>query len=403
MSDDKLSQNDIDALIAKMTGANPANKPKEIHDQLGISEIELKGIKKLFEVSINASSEVLMSITQKDIKVDSIGEVKLAGRKELSKLIEPPFISTKVDYTVGLRGLELLLIKQSDMNKLMHLQFQAMGFDPPEGDDEFILSASQELMNQMLGNTAAKVGEVLNILVDISTPNAQIISEDSEIVDLKEDSESYIYTTFRLNIDGQISGDLIKVLDTDFKDELIGLMNKTTFLDEWKETDVENTLTIHNDDNISDLEESVDETSNIEPVASISESYSEMDMQFGGSISMEGQNYQKPRNIVEGSDVQVSKFQLPQLSHSPLMQHQQGTTNRIKDVEIDLTVELGRTKMRVKEILELDKGSIIELNRLAGEHVDLYANGTLICKGEVVVIKDNFAFRVLNIIDKEYR
>lgn len=403
MSDDKLSQNDIDALIAKMTGANPANKPKEIHDQLGISEIELKGIKKLFEISINASSEVLMSITQKDIKVDSIGEVKLAGRKELSKLIEPPFISTKVDYTIGLRGLELLLIKQSDMNKLMHLQFQAMGFDPPEGDDEFILSASQELMNQMLGNTAAKVGEALNILVDISTPNAQIISEDSEIVDLKEDSESYIYTTFRLNINGQISGDLIKVLNTDFKDELIELMNKTTFLDEWKETDTENTLTIHNDDNISGLEESVDEISNIEPIDSISESYSEMDMQFGGSISMEGQNYQKPRNIVEGSDVQVSKFQLPQLSHSPLMQHQQGTTNRIKDVEIDLTVELGRTKMRVKEILELDKGSIIELDRLAGEHVDLYANGTLICKGEVVVIKDNFAFRVLNIIDKEYR
>lgn len=403
MSDDKLSQNDIDALIAKMTGANPANKPKEIHDQLGISEIELKGIKKLFEISINASSEVLMSITQKDIKVDSIGEVKLAGRKELSKLIEPPFISTKVDYTIGLRGLELLLIKQSDMNKLMHLQFQAMGFEPPEGDDEFILSASQELMNQMLGNTAAKVGEALNILVDISTPNAQIISEDSEIVDLKEDSESYIYTTFRLNIDGQISGDLIKVLDTDFKDELIELMNKTTFLDEWKETDTENTLTIHNDDTISGLEESVDEISNIEPIDSISESYREMDMQFGGSISMEGQNYQKPRNIIEGSDVQVSKFQLPQLSHSPLMQHQQGTTNRIKDVEIDLTVELGRTKMRVKEILELDKGSIIELDRLAGEHVDLYANGTLICKGEVVVIKDNFAFRVLNIIDKEYR
>lgn len=402
MSEDKLSQNDIDALIAKMTGAAPSDAKKGINEELGISDIELKGIKKLFELSINASSEVLMSITQKDIKVVSIEEIKLAGRKEISQLIEPPFISTKVDYTIGLRGLELLLIKQSDMNKLMNLQFQAMGmeFSAMDGDDEFMLSASQELMNQMLGNTAAKVGEALNILVDISTPNAQIISgEDgnSEIKELKEDSQSYIYTTFKLNIDGQISGDLIKVLDTDFIHELIELMNKSTFLDEYKEDTSNNDLTIHSDDllEMSDHSVSIDTPMEIqtqEPAIS--------NISSGLELS---DNYEKPKNIIDGQDVAVSKFQLPHLDSASIPNRIQGTTNRIKDVEVDLSVELGRTKMKVRDILELDKGSIIELDRLAGEHVDLYANGTLISKGEVVVIKDNFAFRVLNIIDKDYR
>ena len=422
MSEDKLSQNDIDALIAKMRGggATPA-PPKDdntaICEQLGISKLEFKGLGKLFEISINASSEVLQTITQKEITVDSIGEIKLAGRREISALIEPPFISTKVDYTVGLRGLELFLIKQQDMNDLMKLQFESMGYFPDDDNEEFILSASQEVMNQMLGNTAAKLGAALDILVDISTPDATVITgqdDNKEIEALKEDSTSYVYTTFKLNIGGQITGDLIKVLDADFIEELTGIMNNSTFLDEWRgefeEEKKDNNATnneidgeeIEDEDSFShsihvledDIPQNQQIPQQIPQYTNSYESYSDLSPSAG---------YTKPTSIVNGDDTHVTKYVLPQLEQKINPNIQTASTNRIKSVEVELTVELGRTKMKVKDILELDKGSIIELNRLAGEHVDLYANGTLISKGEVVVIKDNFAFRVLNIIDQDYR
>ncbi|PKA14304.1 flagellar motor switch protein FliN, partial [Leptospira haakeii] len=78
----------------------------------------------------------------------------------------------------------------------------------------------------------------------------------------------------------------------------------------------------------------------------------------------------------------------------------QGTPNLnlLMDVQMSVTVELGRTKMYIKDILGLGEGSIIELDKLAGEPVDLLVNGKLIAKGEVVVIDENFGVRVTDIV-----
>ncbi|WP_246838594.1 flagellar motor switch protein FliN, partial [Leptospira stimsonii] len=72
--------------------------------------------------------------------------------------------------------------------------------------------------------------------------------------------------------------------------------------------------------------------------------------------------------------------------------------NLLMDVQMSVTVELGRTKMYIKDILGLGEGSIIELDKLAGEPVDLLVNGKLIAKGEVVVIDENFGVRVTDIV-----
>ena len=408
MSDDKLSQNDIDALIAKVRGTSATTQPSNSGDdfeKLGLNEIDKKGLSKLFRISIEASSEVLESITQREITIDSISDIKLAGGKEISKLIEPPFIATKVDYTIGLRGLDLLLIKQQDMNNLMSLQFESMGFEPSPDDEEFILSASNEVMNQMLGHTANKLGNALDIFIDISTPTSTVINDEVHIPELKEDSSSYIYTTFKLNIGGRVTGDLIKILDSDFIEELKDIMHKGTYLDEWKTeetaTEEEEHSFNHNLDTTEDDETEHSFNHNIDTTED--NSVNNQPMYHEEFTPRMQQPYQKPSNIVDGTDLAVSKYELPRLESNPNFDPRLASTSRIKSVEVELTVELGRTKMKVKDILELDKGSIIELQRLAGEHVDLYANGTLISKGEVVVIKDNFAFRVLNIVDQDYR
>lgn len=75
----------------------------------------------------------------------------------------------------------------------------------------------------------------------------------------------------------------------------------------------------------------------------------------------------------------------------------------VMDVKLTLTVELGRTEVPIKKVLELTRGSVIELDKIAGEPVELYANGKLIAKGEVVVIEDNFGLRITSIISLDNR
>jgi len=77
--------------------------------------------------------------------------------------------------------------------------------------------------------------------------------------------------------------------------------------------------------------------------------------------------------------------------------------NILLDVKLQLTVELGKTELPIKKVLELTKGSIVTLNKAAGEPVELYANGKLIAYGEVVVIEDNFGLRITHITDPAKR
>ena len=87
--------------------------------------------------------------------------------------------------------------------------------------------------------------------------------------------------------------------------------------------------------------------------------------------------------------------------------HTQGEINKnleiLMDIKLQLTVELGRTELPIKKVLELTRGSIIELEKVAGEPVELYANGKLVAHGEVVVIEDNFGLRITSITDPEDR
>jgi flagellar motor switch protein FliN len=75
----------------------------------------------------------------------------------------------------------------------------------------------------------------------------------------------------------------------------------------------------------------------------------------------------------------------------------------VKDIPVVLTVELGRTDMVIQDILELTPGKVIELDRLAGEPLDILVNGTLLARGEVVVVDENFGVRLTSIIDPSLR
>lgn len=97
--------------------------------------------------------------------------------------------------------------------------------------------------------------------------------------------------------------------------------------------------------------------------------------------------------------VQFGTFQAPAGVQAP----PEGNLDLLMDVPLDITVELGRASRRVRDVLGLSPGSIVELSKLAGEPVDLLVNGRPIAKGEVVVIDENFAVRIIEILSREDR
>lgn len=96
----------------------------------------------------------------------------------------------------------------------------------------------------------------------------------------------------------------------------------------------------------------------------------------------------------------VKRFELSSLAGTPAST-EEATLDLIQDVELDLEIELGRTRMHLEEVLQLKRGSVVPLDKLAGDPVDVYVNGRLIARGEVLVLNDNFCIRVAELIAGE--
>jgi flagellar motor switch protein FliN/FliY len=96
----------------------------------------------------------------------------------------------------------------------------------------------------------------------------------------------------------------------------------------------------------------------------------------------------------------ISPFQFPEFSGSP-PSSEKATLELLRDVELDLRIELGRTEMYLEDVLKLRRGAVVSLDKLAGDPVDIYVNGRLIGRGEVLVLNDNFCVRVAELLTGE--
>ena len=127
--------------------------------------------------------------------------------------------------------------------------------------------------------------------------------------------------------------------------------------------------------------------------------HNEADMQEHNFTNQQEDSVPETEKTVTVQPVQFASFEDLDQVQGPANQN----LNILLDVKLQLTVELGKTELPIKKVLELTKGSIVTLNKAAGEPVELYANGKLIAYGEVVVIEDNFGLRITHITDPARR
>lgn len=412
-----LSQDEIDALMNDEEDEDSAAENETAENRAGgavisdLSSEEIDVIGEVNNIAMGSSATALSTLL--DEKVDiTTPQVEVQTFKQLIEQYNRPCVLVKVEYVEGIEGLSLLVIDTEDAAVIADLM---MGGDGLEGMDqemlnEISISAVGEAMNQMMGAASTAMSNILDELVNISPPTAEYIDLDDVIEegrDWFDPDEKIVVTSFKLKVGDVIDSSFKQISSYDFVKNLAeSLLHGTTGLmdNTIDEKEIEEEVK-------EEVDTSVKEEYQKQPAAATKNSAAQNKAPAAGQSQSESRQQQAPqqqrrepqnRNIEREEKVDVQSAQFPEFNEAST-QPLPNNMELIKDVPLEVTVRLGKTVMKIRDILDLGDGSIIELDKLAGEPVDLLVNGKLVAKGEVVVIDENFGFRVKDIISPAER
>lgn len=384
MSDGMLSQEEINALLMVSEDSEDDDSTEkevgtaDVSDYL--SSIEEDTIGEIGNISFGSSATTLSTLLNEKVDITT-PTVSIVQKSDLYKEFSFDHVKVQVNYVEGFSGDNLFVIKSEDAAIISDIMLGGDGTNPDEELNDIHLSAVQEAMNQMMGAAATSMSTIFNKLVNISPPFIKLgkadEEDDDQVIDGLSD-ETLVKVSFQLKVGTLIDSSIMQVIPFPFAHELVAELLNTTMGEQEELTTDETT-------NKAEQENS---QANQQPLKTTAPK--EVGTQHLGARVGE-----------ENVDVQQASFS--EFEQVELNQNEQRNLDMLLDIPLKVTVELGRTQRPIKEILDLSAGSIIELDKLAGEPVDILVNQKLIAKGEVVVIDENFGVRVTDIISKTAR
>ena len=411
MSNEMLSQDEIDALLKGTDNQSEAPKELQIEDYL--SELEKDALGEIGNISFGTSATALSTLLNQKVEITT-PEVSLIFKSMLSDEFPHPNVAIQVYYTQGFTGSNLLVIKQSDAAIIADLMLGGDGINPAEMLGEIQLSAVQEAMNQMMGSSATSMSTIFNKRVDISPPSVELLDLiHGEGTETLPEDDKLVKVSFRLKIGTLVDSYIMQLLPLDFAKSLVNeLLNPTPAPQEMTEimqneavqtTEPEQIQhqQVQIEDNQQQLGFNQDRVHQSSPITQTSDPIQPFYSENKANQPTEPQHFGS--SFQQGTVTNVQPAVFSNFEPIQLQQSEAKNLEMLLDIPLQVTVQLGKTKRTVKEILELSSGSIIELDKLAGEPVDIHINDRLIAQGEVVVIDENFGVRVTDIISQSDR
>ncbi len=300
-----------------------------------------------------------------------------------------PSICVKINYVKGMHGASILVLKQSDVQLMVN---QLMGMPPVVTDDfvfdEMNISAVCEIMNQMMGASATTLSEIINTPTDISTPEAIVIDSVEDILKINniDENQTVCAVSFDLTIDDLINSHFVSMITIDLANEMADKM-----LGSYSINDVPAPPSEPEPAPAPKPESKAPSPKPAEkkrkPAASKPASAEKKVVGSGSSAAknMKVEEFNMSSFYDDDDDSFISKEQFRNLR--PLL-----------DVPMEVSVRIGSTQRRIEEVSDFTKGTIIELDTMANEPVEIMVNGNLMARGEVVVVDDNFAVRITEIV-----
>ena len=419
MSDDMISQEEIDALLngglipsAEPTADTPADPFSAVDDTDNLlSDIEKDALGEIGNISMGSAATTLsvllghkVSITTPSVSVDTMNTIK--------EQYPLPYLVVEVGYTVGINGNNILAIQAQDASIIADLMMGGDGLNPPSELSEIHMSAVGEAMNQMMGSVSTSLSTMFNKKIDISPPKVNLIDLGHEdlVTEIADANAPIVKTSFRMEVDGLIDSEIMQMLPLDVAKEMVEfLMNYGVETAEAAAPAPEPAPapTAAPEPQPAMTAPAPQETPAPQPAMPAQQPIMAVEQPMMQQSVMAQQpmmdmapNYGAQAKV--DANVPVQPAQFTPLNSVPV-QVNDANIGLILDVPLQVSVELGRTRKSIKEILELSNGSIVELDRLAGEPVDIKVNGKLLAKGEVVVIDENFGVRITDIVSPEER
>ncbi|WP_077211531.1 flagellar motor switch phosphatase FliY [Bacillus dakarensis] len=430
MSDDMLSQDEIDALLR---GTDELDIEEDHSDAMAVedflSPMERDALGEVGNISFGSSATALSTLLNQKVEITT-PTVMIIAKGKLHEEFPHPYVAIQVKYTEGFSGTNLLVIKQEDAAIIADLMLGGDGVNPSELLGEIQLSAVQEAMNQMMGSSATSMSTIFSKRVDISPPSIDMLDlNQGEGTDRIPNDDILVKISFSLKVGELIDSNIMQLLPLDFAKGLVqellnpesmeqasATLEKTEFVDDAKVQDSLGDIPYSHEvqppmyPSTNDLPLGSRPS---EPAANPNSYPYQQSEQFAQART----GYQVPQHAAQSQQgpqhygaaypggeqpvVQPAAFSSFEQHH--MQEAETKNLNMLMDIPLQVTVELGRTKRSVKDILSLSSGSIIELDKLAGEPVDILINNRLIAKGEVVVIDENFGVRVTDIISQSDR
>lgn len=380
MSDGILSQEEIEALISgKTLGDSTVSSESNDSVENYLTDMEKDALGEIGNISFGSSATALSALLGQKVDITT-PTVSLIERSAIEDEFILPYVAIKVEYTEGLSGMNLLVIKQSDAAIIADLMLGGEGTQPDTELGDIHLSAVQEAMNQMMGSAATSMSTVFNVKVDISPPTIDLLDVqlDTGIENMPQ-SDPLIKVGFSLKVGDLIDSEIMQLLPFKFGRDIVSSLLS------------------------NDVEEEV--AAAVAEMPPVAEKMPQLAQQ---QSNVETGDYTSAPNQAAAPaqrkpQVQVQEAQFASFESPSLTKVETNNLDMLLDIPLQVTVELGRTKRSIKEILEMSSGSIIELDKLAGEPVDILVNNRLIANGEVVVIDENFGVRITDILSQTER
>ncbi len=415
--DEMLSQDEINALLSGVGSDNAgtdqtsdAGSDNVLEDDR-LSADTKDAIGEIANISMGSSATTLYSLV--NMKVDiTTPVVTMANWNTVVADYERPCVFIQIHYTAGLDGSNIMILKEHDVKVITDLMMGGDGSNTEGEIGELHLSAISEAMNQMMGAAATSLSTMMGKMIDISPPEASVL----DLNDFKSGGDiapflegSFVKIAFRMQIGDLVDSSIMQLYPVEFAESLY-----ERFIAKQME-EVAAASPAPEPEPAPYTPPPADMNAGQMNMASQGMPMNGMPMQGmpmqGMGMPMNGMPMQGMGMPMNGMPMQGMPMQgmgMPMMNIQPAQFQSfnndmgavpgQENIGLIRDVPLDVTVELGRTKKSISDILDFAPGTIIELDRIAGEPIDVLVNGKFVARGEVVVIEESFGVRVTEIV-----
>ncbi|MCI9050591.1 MAG: flagellar motor switch phosphatase FliY [Lachnospiraceae bacterium] len=425
--DGMLSQEEINALFSGMdddekteTEANDVNQnteaavshPERVGDVL--TDIEKDAIGEISNISMGTAATTLNTLVGQAVNITTPRVTYGVWEDLTNDFKDRPCVALQLGYKEGLNGQNILILKERDVMVITDLMMGGDGTNTSGELNELHLSAISEAMNQMMGSSSTSLSSMINKKIDILPPKAKVIDFNDNFS--LDDTDSFVLgefvrVSFKMTIGDLVDSEIMQLYPIDFAKKLYDMFTgmgegQQEEKHEPKKEDTQNMQSPPQQEapfmqgqQAQQGQPQMMPGYGMPPYAQPQmmpgygmPSYAQPQMMPGYGMPP----YAQPMMDQQGVNVQPAQFQAFNNNISPVQQKE--NIDLILDVPLQVTVELGKTRRSIKEILEFSPGTVIELDKIAGEPVDVLVNGKYVAKGEVVVLEESFAVRITEII-----